>query len=152
MKLDTTSAPPLLEYGHEYILVRTNCPTVAEKPDRKALKGCMQVSIWYVSHDAPGTYVVASKHTVEELESSDGHEEDEEDVNQLGALGGILDVVVVDVLQHLIPAIAAALLSLWLRGRGGCGSAGLRSNSGRGGDVAGVLLGRHDSLSIEGGD
>lgn len=151
MKLGTTSAPPLLESRHEYIPVRTNCPTVAEKPDRKALKGWMQVSIWCISHDATGTYVVASKHAVEELESSNGHEEDEEDVNQLGALGGVLDIVVVDVLQHLVPAIAA-LLRLWLRGRGGCGSAGLRSSSGRGGDVAGVLLGRHDAFSIEGGD
>lgn len=150
MKLYTTSAPPLFESRYEYIPVRTNCPTVAEKPDRKALKGYVLVSIWYVSHDAPGTYVVASKHAVEELESPDGHEKDKEHVNQLGALGGILDIVVIDVLKHLVPAIAA-LLSLWLRSCGGCGSAGLHS-SGRGGDVADVLLGRHDILSIEGRD
>lgn len=56
MKLGTTSAslPLSLNPHTNNIPVRTNCPTVAEKPDRKALKGCALVSIRCVSRDAPG--------------------------------------------------------------------------------------------------
>lgn len=44
------------------------------------------------------TYVVASEHTVQELQCSDHQQEYQEDINELCALGRRINVIVVNVL------------------------------------------------------
>lgn len=91
------------------LAVRTNWPTVALKPERKALKGCgiaTVSSLLNASYSTPSlafttkgkeeqgrTHKVTADDAVEELQGADGDEEDHEDVEQLGALVRLVDVV-----------------------------------------------------------
>lgn len=95
--------------------VRTNWPTVALKPERKALKGCVSMHVseqfvhhFFQSHRTPDlgtveighvmgelrTYKVSNQDHVEELQSTDDDEESEEGIEQLSSLGCLVDVFV----------------------------------------------------------
>jgi hypothetical protein len=153
-----------LFWGLVWILklaVRTNWPTVAEKPERKALKGYMS---WLAGEEecdeGAWAYVVSTNDTVEELKNADQDEEGHEDVNQLDTLRSILNIAV--------PHSQSDLLSIWRVADSGLDRGGLhrRGNGlgrlrwsrclsvgrlgGRRGDnwgrrrSGGVLLGSHD--------
>lgn len=103
--------------------VRTNWPTVAEKPERKALKGyCLGVMVsFYPSRCGDSSfvwpvsvlsYIIAREDAVEELERADGDEEGHEGIEELGPLRRVLDIVVGDVGYHLVPALLLADNSL----------------------------------------
>ena len=77
------------------LAVSTNWPTVAEKPERKALKGYMSWLARDRECDEGGrAYVVATNDTVEKLEDANQDEEGHEDINQLDTLGSILNIAV----------------------------------------------------------
>lgn len=95
---------------YEDVLVKTNCPTVAPKPERKALKGCdealapNQSSYQKASpSSSPATYVIAGQDAVEKLQCAHNGNESEEHVNELRPLWRFVHVILVDVLQHLVP-------------------------------------------------
>jgi hypothetical protein len=64
------------------LAVRTNCPTAAQNPLRKALKGCSESNI---SNNLPresgmGVYIVPGQHTISELHTTNKHEKGHEGV------------------------------------------------------------------------
>ena len=74
------------------IPVRTNCPTVAENPDKKALKGYKSpISIDpYISPDV--TYIVSSNNTIHKLQDSNNDQKRHKHINQLRPLWRIVEV------------------------------------------------------------
>jgi hypothetical protein len=97
--------------------VRTNWPTVALKPERKALKGChnyrQQISlqlnplIQSYRRNAGYTYKVANKHDIEELQRAHNHQERHECVEQLHALRRLGDIFVVYALENVLRGAVA---------------------------------------------
>jgi hypothetical protein len=142
------------------LAVRTNWPTVAAKPERKALKGYVDRLVWDGECDKEASaYVVSTNNTVQELESADEDEEGHEDVNQLDALGSVLNIAVPYGQSDLLSICRVANGRLgrcrlcrssnglgWLRGSRclSVGRFGCRRRDYRGSRSSGVLLGWHD--------
>lgn len=139
-------------YPHRWhhVLVRTNCPTVPQKPDRKALKGYRQrqFPIIHTLSLVLGTHIVAGKDTVEELQGADDGEKGEKHVEELRPLGGLVHVVIVNVAQDLVPVgrTDGGLGLGWGRDGASCRGASRDGRGGGGRGLAGVLLGRHVGL------
>ena len=77
--------------------VSTNCPTVAENPDRKALKGYQLVSHYPSSNTLcyairSSTYVVSNYNTVHKLQHSNHHQESHERINELRPLRRLIHI------------------------------------------------------------
>ena len=138
------------------LTVRTNWPTVAEKPERKALKGCVEIlssarrtrnstlpqvqwpmdqRLLHVFSPRDGkhgyTHKVASNHAVGKLQHAHGDQEDEESIEQLHALRRLVDVLVPDADADLLQVLCAAHLAA---GAGGGFVGGASWLAGGGGD------------------
>jgi hypothetical protein len=76
--------------GH--VPVKTNCPTVAENPDKKALNGCK-----IISNNTPMiricTHVVPSNHAVNELKHSNHNQKAHKHINQFRSLTRSIQIV-----------------------------------------------------------
>lgn len=87
-------------------MVRTNCPTAAEKPERKALNGLKMISSSSEDMDASKgaalTYIVAANDAVDELHSTVQCDVEEEDIEEQCSRGSVLDVAVPNMKSDLL--------------------------------------------------